>query len=581
MGREYAEEVRRLRAVEDHLRQENEQLHAEIEHLVEMRRTTEDGMARYAELYDHAPLPLLTIDGAGLLRALNVNATTLLAGPNYRASLVGLPLRRFVFDADRGVLTEHLRRCHSAATPVSCELRLLRAEGEPPLLISLWSTRPRPDARSYPSAMVDLTETRRNALEIERLVEAERTARVASDAKDQFIAILSHELRAPLTPVLAAASSLAQRSDLDPEVRTTSETIIRNVQIEARLIDDLLDVNRIVRGKMLLHRELVDVHQLATEALEMIRDEARGKGITLIEGLEARRHWAFGDAIRVRQVLWNLLRNAVKFTPQDGQIALRSWDRDGHLAIEVSDSGVGFAPEAAPRLFQAFEQEEDLPRPYGGLGLSLAICKGIIELHGGTITGTSTGRDEGARFVVELDAIAPSRGQSEPLPHEPQRPSTRDLSAANTNGAPVRPTVRPQPVMLAAQSPGPNGASTPRTAIRILLVEDDTDTGNMLRDLLTDAGYEVRCVRSARDALAERLDGVDLVLSDIGLPDASGLDLMRALRGQRRIKGIALSGYGTEADIQASRDAGFEIHLTKPIEVNGLLDIIDRVVAAP
>lgn len=581
------DEVTRLRAAVARLQAENEQFHAEIEHLVDSRRTAEDTLARYLDLYDHAPLPLLTLDGLGLIHEMNLTAAGMLGGQGSRpASLVGQRLRRFAVEADHGVLVDHLRRCQAATAPISTELRL-RRPGSEPLVVALWSRRARPDMRSYPSALVDLTESRRNAGEIERLVEAEKSARIASEAKDQFIAVLSHELRTPLTPVLAAASALAAREDLDPHVRNICEMMRRNVVTEARLIDDLLDVSRIVRGKMHLRRELVDVHELASEVLGMIANEADGRRIIVMEGLEARRHWAFADPIRLRQVLWNLLRNAIKFTPDGGRIELRSWNREGRFVIEVSDSGAGFDEETAPRLFEAFEQDRETPQRFGGLGLGLAICKGIIDLHGGSIAGTSAGRGKGARFVVEIDTAAePASAATLREAQESARAAPPPASQAalpdNTNGRDVR-AARSLPARPSRGStPAPvvsKATETKTERVRILLVEDDPDTGDMLRDLLSDAGYDVRMVRSAGAALAEKLERVDLVLSDIGLPDGSGLDLMRAIRDRRAIKGIALSGYGTEADIRASREAGFEAHLTKPIELNGLLEVIDQVAA--
>jgi signal transduction histidine kinase len=554
MPRETIDETERRRGREERLQDENAQLHAEVEYLLESRRVVDATLAHYVDLYDYAPLPLLTLDDLGIIHDLNVTATAILGGVD-RSKLLRQRLRRFVVDEDQAVLTEHLRRCEGASSPVSCELRLRRPDGGA-LTVALLSQRPRPDARSYPTALVDLTESRRNFAEMERLVEAEKTARLASVAKYQFIAVLSHELRTPLTPVLAAASSLAARKDIDPQLRAVAEMIRRNVVTEARLIDDLLDVNRIVRGKLHLHREQVDLHDLATEAMGMVRDDVRTKSLAVIDGLAASQHWAFVDPIRMRQVLWNLLRNAVKFTPDQGRIEVRSWNRDGRIVLEVSDNGVGFDEEAAPRLFQAFEQDEGASQRFGGLGLGLAISKGVIDLHGGTIVGLSAGRGKGARFVVELDAVTAPTTELRSVP-------------PFGDGA-------PEPALPSFPEPKVHVRSTP---LRILLVEDDPDTGDLLHELLCEAGYEVRMVRTAQAALAAELEDIDLLLSDIGLPDGSGLDLMRALRGRRNLKGIALSGYGTEADVRASREAGFEVHLTKPIEVDGLLRVIGEVAA--
>jgi CheY-like chemotaxis protein/anti-sigma regulatory factor (Ser/Thr protein kinase) len=317
------------------------------------------------------------------------------------------------------------------------------------------------------------------------------------------------------------------------------EMIRRNVLAETRLIDDLLDVNRIVRGKLNLERVPIDVNATVRQALELLANDIQAKRLSVVTALEAQRHWADADPVRLRQVFWNLLRNAVKFTDQGGRIEIRSWNSNRRLAVEIGDSGIGFTPDAARLLFEPFEQDRDVARRHGGLGLGLAICRGIIDLHGGRITASSRGINQGARFVVEIETLAENPAHVSPAPAEIKRP--------------------------------------PAERQRILLVEDDADTAAMLREILYDAGHEVRTASSAKAALAEELDSIDLVVSDIGLPDYSGLELMRRLRDKRDIKGIALSGYGTEADKRASREAGFSAHLTKPVEIKGLLDTIDSV----
>ena len=259
--------------------------------------------------------------------------------------------------------------------------------------------------RIFPTLIVDLREREQAAVETRRLLAAEKAARAASNAKDHFIATLSHELRTPLTPVLAAVTALRTRAGVPDDLRSIHEMIRRNILTEARLIDDLLDVTRIVRGKMRLEWQTVDVHETVRETMETLQTEIAAKHLTVGVFLEADRHGAKADPVRLKQVFWNLVRNAVKFTPEGGRIELYSWNDAGNasrwLAVEVSDTGQGFDPEAAPGLFEAFEQGLEAPERTGGLGLGLAICRGMMELHGGRIAAFSRGPGMGARFVVD------------------------------------------------------------------------------------------------------------------------------------------------------------------------------------
>lgn len=485
---------------------------------------------------------MLTLDPQGLVHDLNQAAAELLRNDSKR-HLTGSRLRRFLQESDREVLARHLVACAAGAQPLHCSVRLL--DGTP---VELWTRRIRPGCRLFPCAMLDLRGGHTSDEETQRLRLAEKDAREAIRAKDQFIAALSHELRTPLTPVLAAVTALQERSEIPPQLRGMCAMIRRNVQTEARLIDDLLDVSRLTQGKMAVHRQPIDAHAAVHEVVETLHGEMLPKHLSLELCLEARRQTVFADPVRLKQVLWNLVRNAVKFTPEGGRIQIRSWNDHGvidkgRLHLEVSDNGFGFDPASAPRLFNAFEQGTETPERNGGLGLGLAICKGIMDLHGGTIAATSPGPGLGARFVIEIDTVLP-------------------VPAAD-----VIPT---------AAHPD-QGAERPR----ILLVEDDGDTADVLQELLEDAGYQVRSARSAKAALNVDLDTIDLVISDIGLPDLSGLELMRSLQKNHRVRAVALSGYGTEADILASQKAGFSAHLTKPVDFDRLLATIHRVGSAP
>ena len=384
--------------------------------------------------------------------------------------------------------------------------------------------------------------------ELERRVteldEARRVAEAASLAKDQFLAMLSHELRTPLTPVLMAAAALTEDPDTPAYLRPTFEMIRQNVELEARLIDDLLDVMKIIRGKMPYQFEPVDLHDLIGRTLEICRSEARAKRLRLDVDLAAALPYAQGDPARLQQVLWNLVKNAIKFTPEGGRIGIRSLDREGRVAIEVADTGIGIEPAVLAKVFNAFEQGEDsITRRFGGLGLGLAISRSIAEAHGGRLLAASDGKGRGATFTLELATISP---------------------AAFRDG----------------RAKGPRAEDGPRSAdLRILLVEDDPMTARIMAKLLRNAGYAVTTANSVAGALAEPLEEIDVIISDLGLPDGNGLDVMRDARARagRDLPGIALTGYGMDEDLRKTREAGFVAHLTKPIDFPRLDAMIQQV----
>ena len=387
--------------------------------------------------------------------------------------------------------------------------------------------------------------------DIDDLKNAQAAAEHASRAKDNFLAVLSHELRTPLTPVLLSAAALHQDERLPGDVRAQLGMMERNIGLEARLIDDLLDLTRIEKGKLALRLQLCDAHSLIGLAVDIVRDDAQAKGISLENALDAKRSGLMLDQSRFQQVIWNLLRNAVKFTPERGRIAIRTRDSDDGdgaptLTIEVSDSGVGIEPEALERIFQPFEQAGlSGDHRYGGIGLGLAIARAIVDLHGGSIRAESGGTGRGAVFVVNLPhATFPPEGMLEP----------------SLNGRGVEDGHRIEN----------ENANLPR-GLRLLVVEDHIATLQVLERLLRKAGHKVVAVSSVASALeAAAHEEFDLVISDLGLPDGTGNTLMRELRARYRLRGIALTGYGMEEDAERAREAGFMAHLIKPIEFDQL-----------
>ena len=409
--------------------------------------------------------------------------------------------------------------------------------------------------RRYSTADLPLVEdlARRAALAVDnaRLYREARKAReeaeAANRAKDRFLAVLSHELRTPLTPVLAEVSAMLDDPDTPGSVRPVLEMTRRNVELEARLIDDLLDLNRIVQGKLRLNREVVDAHRLVLEALEICRPGIEGARLRVEVALGAARHHVKADAARLQQVVWNLIKNAVKFTPSGGFIAIKTRDEGGRLVVEVADTGVGIEAGVLSRIFDAFEQGgTSVTQRFGGLGLGLAISRSLAEAHGGRLLAASPGVNEGATFLLELPAV---EGPTEP---------------ANAG----RPAV--------ADEPSDAGSR------RILLVEDNLDTLQVMARLLARKGHRVTTADGLLAALRAAKDlEFDVLISDLGLPDGSGLDLIRRLRERHPtpIPGIALSGFGMDDDLRRSREAGFLEHLIKPIDFPNLEAAIRRVAA--
>ena len=369
---------------------------------------------------------------------------------------------------------------------------------------------------------------------------AKAAAEQANRAKDHFLAVVSHELRTPLTPVVMGVSMLQDIPDLDPKVRQTLEMVRRNAEMEARLIDDLLDVTRIARGKLEVKRSPVEMSTVINRAVEVCTPDIEARRLQFgVDMGPAATYWVDADVARLQQVLWNLLKNAIKFTPHGGCVGIRCRQDENHVIVAVNDSGIGIEPEALSRVFNAFEQaERSITRQFGGLGLGLAISKALVEMHGGTISAHSEGRDKGATFRIRLPLTVPAGQPEVPVP-----------------------------------------VATPRRVLRplhILLVEDHGVTAKMMQMVLTAEGHKVETAGDVATALelADR-HTFDLLLSDLGLPDGSGHELMRQLRERgQEFPGIALSGYGQEEDIQRSREAGFAAHLTKPASREAVVDTI-------
>ncbi len=393
----------------------------------------------------------------------------------------------------------------------------------------------------------DVTATWNAGLELSHAKEA---AESANAAKDQFLAVLSHELRTPLSPVKMALSMWERRlEDLPVEFRQDVEMMRRNVDLECRLIDDMLDLNRIARGKLEIQFAKVDLHAEIRHVVHTVEEDATAKQIVLSFDADAVESFVLGDAARLQQVLWNLLKNAIKFTPPGGSVAVRTYDTaTDRIGIDVKDTGSGIESDILGKIFNAFEQGgTHVTRQFGGLGLGLAISKVLTEMHGGMLTASSGGKGLGATFTLDLEVAAP-----------------QEKSAADRAGgsSPVAHPIAPVEEMRS----------------RILLVEDHQDTARLMKRLLGSLGHDVKIAGTVALAL-ETADAYtfDLVISDLGLPDGNGYELMRELLKKHSMVGIALSGYGMEEDVKQGKDAGFVAHLTKPINMDQLEVTIQRI----
>jgi signal transduction histidine kinase/CheY-like chemotaxis protein len=376
----------------------------------------------------------------------------------------------------------------------------------------------------------------------EELQEQKSIVEAANRTKDHFLAMLSHELRTPLTPVISELEALETEPAQTEDTRESLAMIRRNIELETQLIDDLLDFTRIARDKMQLRFAPVDAHQAITNVVEICRAEAKSKRLRVHLNLRAERHHVAADAAKLQQIIWNLFKNSIKFTPEGGEIVISSQNpSEAVLIVGIRDTGIGMEPEVMQRIFDPFEQgNRSFEHRFGGLGLGLAISKSLAQAHGGTLTAQSEGRDRGSTFIFSMPT----------------------LSAVE------------------ATVPGKATSEFSQHGLKILLVDDHQDTCAALEKLLARRGHLVAATHNVRSAMEAAVrNKFDLLISDIALPDGTGMDLMMQLRAISKIRGIAISGFGNNGDIERSLQAGFSEHLIKPIKLEELQAAIERAVA--
>jgi two-component system CheB/CheR fusion protein len=413
---------------------------------------------------------------------------------------------------------------------------ILEAKNQSLLMLQAWTAALTVTAMAIAAA---IAERNRAHAAIEQQKDA---VEAANRTKDNFLAMLSHELRTPLTPVMAALDTLEADNGRSSELKNSLSMIRRNVELESQLIDDLLDLTRIAKDKLQLRFGPLDAHEVITSVVEICRPEAQTRNLKLHLNLRSGAHHVLGDTAKFQQIVWNLLKNAIKFTADNGEVTISSSNPEPQLlAIAIHDTGIGIEPEVMNRIFNPFEQgERAFQRRYGGLGLGLAISKSLAQAHGGTLVARSEGHDCGSTFILTMKTVPPP---------------TRIVNLTS-----------------------PVAESRP---LRILLVDDHQDTCVALERLLVRRGHLVAAAHNVRSAMETAArNSFDLLISDIALPDGTGTELMTYLRAISHIPGIAISGFGMNGDVEKSMEAGFAEHLVKPVKMENLEAAIDRVMAA-
>jgi signal transduction histidine kinase len=427
-----------------------------------------------------------------------------------------------------------------------------RALGAITLAITESSRRYQADDLPFVEAMARQVAVAGDSARLQRDVEAARTAaEAASRARDQFLSILSHELRAPLNAVYGWAT-LLERGQLDPEQSQRAvQIILRNVNAQVRLVDDLLDVSRLASGRLRLNVQAVDLRGVVEDAVDAIRPAADAKGIRLQAVLASPGGPVSGDPDRLQQVVWNLVSNAVKFTPKGGRIQIQLQRVNSHVEVIVTDTGQGINPEVLPYIFDRLRQgDSSSTRAHGGLGIGLALVRSLVELHGGSVFAESPGNGQGATFVVKLPLMVahipePTAGASDAL--DPYVAAVAGVSLAG---------------------------------IRVLVVDDDSTARELNREILLQSGGEVRACTSGDEALdVLRQWRPDVMVSDIEMPGMDGYSLIRQVRMLDPDQGgktpaIALSAYSRPEDRVRSLIAGFNFHVSKPVEPSELTAIV-------
>ena len=511
---------------------------------------------RFRLAVEAAPAAMIMVDQRGAIVMVNALTDQLLGYP--RSEIIGQPIELLVpvrfrvgHKDDRG---HFFANAHQRPMGAGRDLYALRKDGsEVPVEIGL-SPFETAEGRFVLAAVTDITERKQVEAERIQLLAREQTARAdierASRLKDDFLAVLSHELRTPLNAVLGYAHLLSSDDFPADRAKHALAAIERNARAQARLVESLLDLSRIMAGKLELEVERLDVSGLVETAVDVIGPEAEAKGITLDMVVPPAMPALVGDGGRLQQVLWNLLSNAVKFTPRGGRVGIQVSHQDAHISIRITDTGQGIKRAFLPHVFDRFKQADghNNGHPSTGLGLGLALVREMVQAHGGTVVADSQGDGHGSTFTVTL----PLRAMT--APESPR----------------------------AARS---DGTMTSLARLDILIVDDDGDVRDVLTLLLESRGATVRTVSStleADEAIVCRRP--DVLLSDLRMPEEDGYSLIRKVRSRERdheaprLPAIAVTAYATASDREQAIAAGYDWHVAKPVDPDALARAIAKVV---
>jgi PAS domain S-box-containing protein len=514
-------EVRRL--VEE-LQVHQIELEIQNEELRQARVDVEAGLARYTELFDFAPIGYVALAEDETIRQSNHAGARLLGMERRR--LVGYKFADLLVSGQREIFHRLLGRAHDSEARETCEVELRRT-GQKPIKLRLSAAALAHDAHAGRTVLLAFEDITERIEREEKLADTERALREADGRKDEFLAALSHELRNPLAPIRNSLFVLSRVEPGSGRAQKAMQVIERQVAHLARLVDDLLDVTRIARGKVQLHRERLELGQLVRNAMDDQRTTFEASGLRMDAHFEPGHFWIDGDPSRLAQVLSNLLSNAEKFTPRGGGVVVSLQRAGGRVALRVRDTGVGIAPAETQHLFEPFSQApQTLDRSRGGLGLGLAMTKGLIELHRGTVAIESPGPGRGTTVTVSL-----------PLEAAP---------------APMAARVEP--------------AATRRR--RVLVIDDNRDMAESLEDVLAMIGHQVAAAYDGPSGIAlARSFRPEVVFCDVGLPHMDGYEVAKTFRADDALRGIylvALTGYAMPEDLERAAAAGFDKHVTKP-----------------
>ena len=503
----------------------------------ELRRAQgelEASRARYFDLFDLAPVGYFTLSEQGLILEANLTAAGLLGVE--RRDLVKKPLTRFILPEDQDIYYRHRKQLFETGAPQVYDLRMLRADAAP-----FWArleTTEAQDADGAPVCRAVMSDITARKQAEEKLAELDRR-------KDQFLAMLSHELRNPLAPILNAVQLLQLQKGQNSVQQKALAIIERQVGQLTHLVGDLLEVSRAITGRIQLCQEQVAVSGIVQHAVETARPLIDQRRHELTVSLPPDPIWLYADASRLEQVVTNLLTNAAKYTNEGGHIWLSAQQEGDKAVLRVRDTGLGIAPAFLPHVFDLFTQaQRSSDRSQGGLGIGLTLAKRLVEMHGGTI-GVSSTLGQGSEFVVSLVVCPPGAMslKTQPPPTEIAKPT------------------------------GP--------ALRVLVVDDNVDAANVLKMLVEEAGHLVRMAHTGPTALAAALDyRPDVMLLDIGLPELDGFEVAKRIRQEPLLHDIvlvAVTGYRQAADRQRMQEAGFDHYLVKPADFEKVRQILAAV----